>query len=407
MTALPTDHPATTTDLPASADPDASGFSRRAASPPPPPPAPAAPPAPAGRPGRTTAPLWATALVAAIATALTMVGVDALRTDVAPTDTAAVATERSAADDVAGSVDRGATVTDIARLVSPSVAKVDVSVGGPNGPARAGTGSAIILTEDGRLVTNAHVVDGASQVDVTLADGSSYEATVVGTDATSDLAVLQLDATGLPAATLADGLPQVGDTAVAIGSPFGLEGSVTAGIVSALDRSLSDGTSTLTGLVQTDAAINPGNSGGALVDRQGRIIGVNTAIYSPSGANDGVGFAVPATTVATVVDQLVAGGEVTWPVLGIGGQDVDPALAAAYDLPTDEGVLVAAVSDGTGAAEAGLQPGDIIVELDDAPITSMTDLTTAIRANEVGDTVDVALLRDGAPLTVSVELTAS
>jgi putative serine protease PepD len=259
--------------------------------------------------------------------------------------------------------------------------------------------------EDGYLLTNNHVVDGASTVRVTLADGTSHEAEVVGTDATSDLAVLRIDATDLPAATFAEDLPGVGTTAVAIGSPFGLDGSVSAGIVSALDRTLSDGATTLTGLIQTDAAINPGNSGGPLVDDQGRIIGINTAIYSGSGTNEGVGFAVPATTATAVASQLIEGTEVAWPMLGVVGQDVDPSLAEAYGLPTDQGALVGEVAPDSGAEEAGLLPGDIVVELEGRTITSMSDLASAVRSHEVGDTVSVGVLRDGERLDLDVTLT--
>jgi S1-C subfamily serine protease len=295
-------------------------------------------------------------------------------------------------------------VSEVAARVSPSVASV--TVGGAGGTA-TGTGSAVIVTEDGHLVTNDHVVAGATSVQVTLADGSSYDAEVVGTDPTSDLALIDVDATGLPAASFADELPDVGAVAVAIGTPFGFDGSVTAGIVSAVDRTLEGGDATLTGMLQTDAAINPGNSGGALTDADGRIIGINTAIFSTTGANDGLGFAVPATTVTAVVDQLAAGGSVSWPVLGINGQDVDPTLAEAYGLGTDDGALVVAVVPGSGADRAGLLAGDIVTAIDGAPVTSMSDLAATVRGEPVGGEVEVTVVRDGEELPLQVTLGGS
>ena len=379
---------------------------------PPPPPLPdAAPSGAKDGPGRAR--LWVVALVSALVASLTSVGVTAAVLD----DEAAPAAVESADPPVATttSADVGGdamTPAEVSAAVSPSVASVEVTVrtaAGPFGQTQTGTaqGSAVILSADGYLVTNNQVVEGATAVRVTLADGSTHDATVVGTDPSSDLAVLKVDATDLPAATFADDLPDVGDTAIAIGSPFGLDGSVTAGIVSALDRSLSDGTSALGGLIQTDAAINPGNSGGALVDDQGRIIGINTAIYSASGANDGVGFAVPATTVTAVAEQLIDGGSVSWPVLGITGQDVTGALVEAYGLGADAGALVGEVVPGSGAAAGGLQAGDIIVGADGRSVDGMTDLVTVIRAHEVGDVLALVVVRDGATLTVEVELRAS
>ncbi len=378
-----------------------------------PPPPPLPDPAPSdGKDGRGRTRLWLVALVSALVASLTSVGVTAaVLDDDAPAAVESadppVATTTSA--DVGGD---GMTPAEVSAAVSPSVASVEVTVrtaAGPFGNTQTGTaqGSAVILSEDGYLVTNNHVVEGATAVRVVLADGSSHEATVVGTDPSSDLAVLKIDATDLPAATFADDQPGVGDTAIAIGSPFGLDGSVTAGIVSALDRTLSDGSSALGGLIQTDAAINPGNSGGALVDDQGRIIGINTAIYSASGANDGVGFAVPATTVTAVAQQLIEGGSVSWPVLGITGQDVTAALVEAYGLGADAGALVGEVVPGTGAAAGGLQAGDIIVGADGTTVDGMTDLVTVIRAHEVGDVLTLDVVRDGATLALQVELRAT
>jgi S1-C subfamily serine protease len=287
-------------------------------------------------------------------------------------------------------------VTDIATAVAPSVAAVEIRApGGPRGEAVTGQGSAVIIDEAGLLATNAHVVDGAGAITVRLADGSRYEAELVGVDPTTDLAVLAVDATGLPAATLADDLPAVGATAVAIGSPFGLEGSVTAGIVSALDRTLSGRGGTLTGLIQTDAAINPGNSGGALVDARGRVIGINTAILSGSGTNGGVGFAVPAPVVQDITEQLIATGTVRRAVLGVAGQDVDPQVAAAYGLEAESGALLLRIEPGSSADEAGLEPGDLVTAVDGAAISSMAELAIAIREREPGDELRLEVVRGG------------
>ena len=384
-------------------------------------PTPSAPtPAPARR-------RWPAALAAgALAISVGVAGVGLLDTDptatlvggltgAADTPTIAVAADASTTEEVVLAAVAGSgtlSVAEVAATVSPSVASVEVTVtqqAGPFGQTATGTatGSAVILAADGYLLTNNHVVDGASDVTVTLADGSTWTATIVGTDPTSDLAVLHIDADGLPAATFADDLPAVGEIAVAIGSPFGLDGSVTAGIISGLDRTLSDGTGTLTGLVQTDAAINPGNSGGALVDDQGRIIGINTAIYSESGANDGVGFAVPATTAVAVAEQLITSGEVTWPVLGVAGQDVDEGVAAAYDLSASSGALVTQVTPGSGAEQAGLLAGDIVVGIDGVDVAGMTDLAAAVRTHAIGEAVVLTVVRQDAEVTLTVTLGSS
>lgn len=296
----------------------------------------------------------------------------------------------------------GMTVSEIAATVAPSVAGVEI-LSGPGG-RQVGEGSAVIYRSDGYLVTNNHVVEGAGAVEVTLADGTTHAADVVGTDPTSDLAVLKVDATGLPAATFADSAPAVGDTAVAIGSPFGLEGSVTSGIVSALDRTLSGGANTMVGMVQTDAPINPGNSGGALVDDRGRVIGINTAILSRSGSSAGIGFAVPATTATSVADQLIEDGRVRWARLGVNGQDVDARVAEAYALAIDRGALIVRVEPDSAAHDAGLQDGDIVTAVDGEQVSSMVDLAAAIRGHQPGDQVRLTIVRDGEELSVAVTL---
>ncbi|HSK98154.1 MAG TPA: trypsin-like peptidase domain-containing protein [Euzebyales bacterium] len=294
-------------------------------------------------------------------------------------------------------LDAPSPIPEIAQTVLPSVARVDV--GGSQGQ---GSGSAVIYREDGYLVTNNHVVAGAQQVQVTLADGRPRSAEVVGTAAFSDLAVLRIDERGLPAATFADDIPEVGSTAVAIGSPFGLDATVTAGVISAEDRELEGGGVSLGGLIQTDAAINPGNSGGALADDRGRIIGINTAILSGSGTNSGVGFAVPSTSVVPLVDQIIETGDVNPGYLGISGGNVTPEAAEAFDVAA--GAVVVQVVPGTPAAEAGLQAEDIIVEFGGQEIDSMAALSTQVTLRQPGEEVSITYVRDGERQQTTVTL---
>ncbi|MBW3664995.1 MAG: trypsin-like peptidase domain-containing protein, partial [Actinobacteria bacterium] len=363
------------------------------------PPPPDAVPSTAGK-GRSH--LATAVLSAAVASVVTLAGVAIVDDGPAPTvaPPATVQTGSDADPPVTGDATGGLSIGEIAQRVSPSVVHVSVS----NGRAVVGAGTGVIFDSEGYLLTNNHVVEQAAAVGVTLPDGSQYEADVVGTDPRSDLAVLRIDATGLPAATFASELPRIGEIAVAIGSPFGLEGSVTAGIVSALDRSLPTGNGTLLGLIQTDAAINPGNSGGALVNDRGQVIGINTAILSESGANDGVGFAIAAPDAVNVATRLLEDGEVRYALLGIQGQDVDAGIAATYDLPVDQGALVVSVEPGSGADRAGLQPEDIVVSFDGEEITSMSELAVAVRAQEPGDEVEVDVVRGGEELTLTVTL---
>ena len=289
------------------------------------------------------------------------------------------------------------SVEVIAARVLPSVAKVDV--GGPIG----GSGSAVVYREDGYLVTNSHVVGDANEVRVTFADGQPRSADVVGTASFTDIAVIKVDATGLPAPVFATEPPRVGRLAVAIGSPFGLDATVTSGIVSALDRELAADQVTLSGLIQTDAAINPGNSGGALVDDEGQIIGINTAILSSSRSNSGVGFAIPASIVVPIADKVIAQGDVIPAFLGINGDDVTPEVAESFG--TTAGAVAVRVLEGTPAAEAGLQEGDIITGIDDTDIESMIQLSSEIQRRTPGETVTLDIVRDGETMQLEVTLT--
>jgi S1-C subfamily serine protease len=308
----------------------------------------------------------------------------------------------------------------VARAVTPSVVSITVEGAGggmdelPFGdmPQREGLGSGVIYHEDGYILTNHHVIEGAETVRVRLANGEVFDAEVVGSDPLNDLAVVQVEEAGLPPVEIRpDDEPLVvGETVVAIGSPFGLDGSVTSGIISALNRDLTipdeqEGVGlTIPSIVQTDAAINPGNSGGALVDAQGRLVGINTAILTGTGANQGVGFAVPADQAISAADQLIQDGFVRHPLLGITGFDITPDLAEEFGLDANQGAVVEDVQPDTGAAEAGVEPGDIIVEVDGEPLATMSELVAIVREHDPGDDLQLSIVREGEPVELTVTL---
>ncbi len=371
---------------------------------PPPPPASAVRPIAPREPRRVGGLLAAAALAAVIGASVAVPVTLALSDDPAAQTassedgSAQTTTVAAPADPATPDQDMGAplpggerSVTEVAAAVLPTVARVDVS-----GLQGEGSGSAVIYREDGYLITNNHVVEGAEQVTVTLPDSTEREAEVVGTVPMVDLAVLHVDATDLPVPAYATQEPRVGDVAIAIGSPFGLDSTVTQGIVSALNRSLGEpGGATLVDLIQTDAAINPGNSGGALVNARGEVIGINTAIFSTSGANAGIGFAVPVSTVIGVADQLIEQGFVEFAQLGIRGADVTADIAEQYGLATGAGAAVISVEPGSAAEAAELAEGDIIVGIDGEDVGTMSDLAAAIRAHSPGDEVTLQVIRDG------------
>ncbi len=278
-----------------------------------------------------------------------------------------------------------------------------------------GTGSGFVWDATGHVVTNHHVVEGASQAVVRLADGRAFRAALVGADPAHDLAVLQIGVgvdrpPPLPLGTSGD--LKVGQTVFAIGNPFGLDWTLTTGIVSALERELPTQAGALRGLIQTDAAINPGNSGGPLLDSAGRLIGINTAIYSPSGSSAGIGFAVPVDSVNRVVPQLIARGRYAPPTLGI---RIDPRVDAIARRQGIGGVLVLGVLAGSGAERAGLRPaqvtpegrlipGDSIIGLGTTEIGTAEDLRAALDGHQAGDTVTLEVLRDGDSVTVDITL---
>jgi putative serine protease PepD len=292
------------------------------------------------------------------------------------------------------------SVTQLYNSASKGVVEVSVSSSalGPFGESRTeqAQGSGFVYDTAGHIVTNEHVVDGASSVTVRFWNGATYKATVVGTDPSTDLAVLKVDAPSsvLHPLTLGDSSKvQVGQTVVAIGSPFGLEGTITAGIVSALHRDITAPNNyTITDSIQTDAAINHGNSGGPLLDLSGTVIGVTSQIESDSGDNAGVGFAIPSNTVRSIVSQLMSSGSVKHAYLGV-------AIQTASN-----GVRLTEVRSGTPAERAGLQVGDVITAIDGKAITNAAQLSSAIDAKQPGDRVTLTYERNGQTKTVSVTL---
>lgn len=286
---------------------------------------------------------------------------------------------------------------------------------GPNGPREQvqerpfrGLGSGVIIDADnGYVVTNNHVIDGASEILVTLKDGEQFDAEVIGTDANSDIALLKIkdgkDLTEIEIGSSAD--LRVGDFVVAIGNPFGLGQTVTSGIVSALGRS-GLGIEEIENFIQTDAAINSGNSGGALVTLDGRLIGINTAILGPNGGNIGIGFAIPSDMMEALVQQLIEFGEVRRGVLGVRGNDLTADIAKALNLDANQGAFIAEVVPDSAAAEAGMQSGDVIIAVNGEKIRSFADLSARVKTLGVGKPFDVTVLRDGDEQTFSVTLSA-
>jgi len=268
-------------------------------------------------------------------------------------------------------------------------------------------GSGVIVSADGYIVTANHVVADADEVKVAIGEGKKeYTARIIGKDAATDVAVLKIPANNLPAITLADSDQlEVGDVVLAIGNPFGVGQTVTKGIVSALGRSFEDDNQPhIQDFIQTDAAINPGNSGGALVDADGRLVGINTAIISPSGGNNGIGFAVPVNMARTVLERLVTGGKITRGYLGVIPQDLDAGLAQQFGLPDQNGALVGDVRPDSPASKAGVKSGDVILSVNDRQITSADNLKAVISQLEPGSRVTLSIMRDASLKTILVPL---
>jgi S1-C subfamily serine protease len=334
------------------------------------------------------------------------------------------------AEPASNSQSKGLTVHDIYQRDAQGVAFISSQIvqqtqsvfGMPQQQQSTATGSGFLVDNDGHILTNAHVVQGAKRVDVQLGDGDTQQAQIVGTDPSTDIALLKVDntedANPLP---LADSSKvQVGDPVVAIGNPFGLDRTVTTGIVSALQRQIQapNGFS-ISDVIQTDAAINPGNSGGPLIDGAGQVIGINSQIESQSGGNEGVGFAVPIKTAADVVSQLENGGEVQRAYLGLSGGDITPSIAQALNLPVQQGVLIEQVLNGGPADDAGIKGatgqatiggqtvpigGDIITKVDGKQISGMDEVISAVNEHKPGDELTLTVWRDGQQRDVTVKL---
>jgi len=332
---------------------------------------------------------------------------------------------------------RAATVTTsfapVVKKVAPSVVRVDTSIKpkerelnsgpgsdspmfrwffgeepGQRGPSRRfytppqrGVGSGVIVTKDGYILTNNHVVDGADEVKVSLQDGRRVTAKVIGTDPQTDVAVLKIDASDLSYVEMADSdKVEVGDVVLAIGNPYGMGQTVTSGIVSATGRATLG--LDYEDFIQTDAAINQGNSGGALVDTEGRLIGINTAIFSPTGGNVGIGFAIPADLTRYVMDSLIKDGRVSRGFIGVGIQNVTPALAKEFKLKEATGALVAEVKPNSPADKAGFRSGDVVMEFNGKPVSDSRQFRLQVAQIKPGKTVSAKILRDGATKTLEV-----
>jgi serine protease Do len=264
-------------------------------------------------------------------------------------------------------------------------------------------GSGVIVDKEGYILTNNHVVEGADKVKIRLNDGREFTAIVKGQDSRTDLAVLHIKAKDLPVATLGDSDKlEVGEWAIAIGSPFGLEHTVTVGVISAKGRT-GLGTGTYEDFIQTDASINPGNSGGPLINIDGEVVGINAMIIQPG---TGIGFAIPINMAKQILNDLIKQGKVVRPWLGISVQDLTPEMAEQFQVKEKEGVIVAQVHQGTGAEKAGLASGDIMKSVDDKAIKNTNELIKEIQKKKVGQKVKLNVVRDGKPMTIEVTLTA-
>ena len=276
--------------------------------------------------------------------------------------------------------------------------------GDVNAPPQRGLGSGVIVSPAGYLLTNNHVIDGADEIEVQLTDGRQAQAIVVGTDPDTDLALLKISLDRLPAITLGDpSALQVGDSVLAIGNPFGVGQTVTSGIVSALGRSQL-GLSTFENFIQTDAAINPGNSGGALVDANGLLVGINTAIFSRSGGSLGIGFAIPVDVARQVMEGLIRNGQVTRGWIGVEPRDLNPEIVEMLRLPAATGVLITGVLRNGPAAKAGVRPGDVVLKVGAADVANTAQLLAQVSALAPGSSTALTLQRGKERVSVTVQV---
>lgn len=265
-------------------------------------------------------------------------------------------------------------------------------------------GSGVVATHDGYILTNNHVVETADQIEVAFEDGRKAAAKLIGTDPETDLAVIKIDLPDLPAVTFGNvEEARVGDVVLAIGNPFGVGQTVTMGIISALGRSQL-GINLYENFIQTDAAINPGNSGGALIDASGNLLGINSAIYSRNGGSLGIGFAIPVSTVKSVMDAIISKGQVVRGWIGVEPRDITPELAENLSLDRQEGVIIAAVLRNAPADKGGMRPGDILLSVDGKPVTNMSEMFNLIAVLQPESKTNIVVLRDGkeVPLEITV-----
>ncbi|MEZ4867066.1 MAG: trypsin-like peptidase domain-containing protein [Caldilineaceae bacterium] len=344
------------------------------------------------------------------ATATSPASVAAVATATAPS----VPANPSAAAPVTN--DFATVIRQVSQLVKPAIVQItnqqQVQSFFSNQPftVPAGVGSGIIYSPDGHILTNAHVVEGAQQLLVSLPDGRSFQAKLIGADTQTDLAVVQINASNLPVAQLGDsGQLQVGDWVVAIGNALALPGgpTVTAGVVGALGRTVQEPGSNggpgpfLFNVIQTDAPINPGNSGGALINLSGEVIGINTLV---AGQAQGIGFAIATRAAKPIADQLVATGKVIHPYMGLSYLSLNPAIAYQVGAKETQGVVVADVAAGSPAAKVGLQRGDVIIQVDGAPVTGDSDLAQIVHNHKPGDTLSFTVDRQGTTSAVKLTL---
>ncbi|MDQ0347171.1 Do family serine endopeptidase [Ancylobacter vacuolatus] len=317
-------------------------------------------------------------------------------------------------DKVASNDEEGMGGQNVPPQIERFMRRFGFGPGGPGGPDMGprrgpghrgvvGQGSGFFISADGFAVTNNHVVDGATEVDLTTTDGKSYTAKVIGTDPRTDVALLKVDGkSDFPWVKLAAKAPRVGDWVVAVGNPFGLGGTVTAGIVSARGRDIGSGP--YDDFIQIDAPINRGNSGGPTFGLDGEVIGVNTAIVSPSGGNVGIAFAIPSETVSEVIEALKSGGEVARGYVGVQIQPVSDEVAEALELKSAEGALIAQVQPGTPGEKAGLKPGDVVTQIDGETVKDSREMSREIARKKPGTVVKLSVLRDGKSMTIPVTL---
>ncbi|NLI56653.1 PDZ domain-containing protein [bacterium] len=297
-------------------------------------------------------------------------------------------------------------IIDVAERVSPAVVRISTTQVVSDlffSYETSGLGSGYLISSDGEIVTNNHVVSDAKKITVTLSDGSEYDATIIGTDPSSDIALIKIDGKDLTYLSFGDSSTlKVGQSVIAIGNPYGLDHTVTTGVISALERSLTfdDGT-TLVGVIQTDAAINPGNSGGPLLTLTGDVIGMNTSIQQSA---QGIGFAISSSTIIKVISDIKLFGKVVWPFLGISGVSITDDIAKRNNLPTNKGVLIVSVYPGTSAANAGLKSYDIITKFDGNDVTSVQEITKYLRQHNVGDKVKIEIYRDNKKMELEIIL---